>query len=297
MYPSSFRYHRASSLAEASAALASLGPDAKVLAGGQTLIPLLKLRLLKPTDLIDIGRVSEAHFINEDASGVHFGALSTHAAIGTSDVSARHPILSDCSLGIADTQTRTLGTVGGSIAEADPSSCWPALLCALDAQVRCVSAAGERTQSVRELLREPYAPALRPGELIAAVHIGAAALDGTGAFVAFKRCAPAYPTASCALQIAFDGDRCRDVHLAFGCVALTPLVIDAAPILRGRIPDRDAIEAVASAASASAQPLADNKGSEAYKRSLVAGLVRRAFSVIEQRRRGETSLQTHFYYG
>ena len=124
MYPSSFRYHRVSSLAEASAALASLAPDAKVLAGGQTLIPLLKLRLLKPTDLIDIGRVSEAHFITEDASGVHFGALSTHAAIGTSDVSARHPILNDCSLGIADTQTRTLGTVGGSIAEADPSSCW-----------------------------------------------------------------------------------------------------------------------------------------------------------------------------
>lgn len=297
MYPPSFRYRRAASLAEAASALASLGPDAKVIAGGQTLIPLLKLRLLKPTDLVDIGRAEDARGIEADANGVRLGALASHAMVGTSVAAARYPILGDCALGIADAQTRTMGTIGGSIAEADPSSCWPALLCALDARVRCVSATGERVQRVRDLLRDPYAPALNQGELISGIDIAAAALAGTGAFVAFKRSAPAYPTASCALQVDFDGDRCRSVHLAFGCVALTPLLLDAAPILIGRVPNRDTIEAVASAAAAAAQPLSDNKGSEAYKRSLVAGLVRRAFSVIDQRRRGATSVQTHFYYG
>ncbi len=298
MFPANYRYHRAESFAAASAALQAFGTDAKLLAGGQTLIPMMKLRLVKPSHLIDIGRLATGHAITGEGAVISIGALATHASVGTSDLARTYPVFADCGLGIADVQVRNMGTLGGSLAEADPSSCWPTLLLALGARVRCLGPDGERVQTVRSLLKDAYTPALDSAELITSVEIDRAALEGHGAFVAFKRAAPAYPTASCALQVAMDGERVRSVRLALGCVALTPIVIDGVQaILQGNALNAKKIDEAGELAAQAAEPVDDNKGSEAYKRSLIQGLVRRAFSIAQSRRAGQPHAATHTYYG
>jgi carbon-monoxide dehydrogenase medium subunit len=297
MYPANFRYHRAKSFEQASRLLVELGRDARAIAGGQTLIPMLKLRLVKPSDVVDLRHVAGATDIAETADTVEIGALACHAAIGHSALAQRHPIIKDCALGIADAQVRNMGTIGGSIAEADPSSCWPALLVALDASVRCQGPAGARVQAVRDLLADAYTPNLEPAELITHVILDKARLAGVGSFVAFKRCAPAYPTASCALSITYEGERVVTATMGFGCLGLTPLAFDPTDVLRGQRISDEAVREVGERASEFVAPIADNKGTEAYKRSLVRGLVKRAFDAVERRRRGEAVEETHVYYG
>lgn len=298
MYPAPFAYQRAGSLREATRMLARLGPEAKVLAGGQTLIPMMKLRLLKPATIVDIGRIDEARGIRRTATALEIGALTTHEALNRSAEAAEYPILKDCAGGIADAQVRSLGTIGGSLAEADPSSCWPTVLMALDASVECVSPEGERVQKVRELLKDAYTPALGPHELIGKVHIDMASLSGFGAFVAFKRAAAAYPTASCALQIQLRGETIQSARLALGCVGLTPITVDLGTALTGRKFVAELGDEVGVLAASQCDPLTDNKGSAEYKRTLVRGLVRRAFRIAADRAAGRRQLHaTHTYYG
>lgn len=296
MYPSSFRYHRAASFEEASELLLKLGSDARPIAGGQTLIPMMKLRLLRPSDLVDLRGIGGAQEVAEGGETIEIGALVRHQDIGKSALAARYPILKDCALGIADVQVRNMGTIGGSLAEADPSSCWPALLVALDAKVRCVGKGGTREQSVCDLLADAYTPNLEAGELITRILVDRRKLSGVGTFVAFKRAAPAYPTASCALAIQYDGDKVRSARFGFGCLGLTPLAMDATD-LAGKAITPALVQETADIAAAFVEPFADNKGSEAYKRSLLKGLVKRAFDIVERRRRGENVAETHFYYG
>jgi carbon-monoxide dehydrogenase medium subunit len=298
MFPANFRYHSVKSFDEAIAALKALGPESKLMAGGQTLIPMMKLRLLKPTDVIDIGRIETGKDVAISADTIEIGSLMTHHAIGKSEAGRTSPIISDCGLGIADAQIRSMGTIGGSLAEADPCSCWPTLLVALNARVRCQGPNGVRIQSVRELLQYAYTPELEEAELVTSVLIDRAALEGFGAFVAFKRAAPAYPTASCALQYQVDDGAISRAHLALGCVGLTPLAVDgAAALLEKKQLTAKLIDEVAALAAETSEPLADNKGSEAYKRSLIRGLVTRAFAIAEMRRQGHPTPHTHTYYG
>lgn len=297
MYPSAFRYHRATSFEHASKLLVELGDDARPLAGGQTLIPMMKLRLLRPSDLVDLGGIDQAQDVVQQGDTIIIGALARHQDIGKSALAERYPILRDCALGIADVQVRNMGTIGGSLAEADPSSCWPALLAGIDARVRCLGPDGEREQTVRELLADAYTPNLGPGELITEIRIDRNSLGGIGTFVAFKRAAPAYPTASCALMVKYDGEMVCGVQLGFGCLALTPLAMDATATLAGNSVMDNLVQEIAEAAAAFVEPITDNKGTEAYKRSLIKGLVKRAFEIVERRRLGETIAETHFYYG
>ena len=298
MFPANFTYHRVDSFAQAVAALHELGPEAKLMAGGQTLIPMMKLRLLRPVHLVDLGRIADGRAVTVDAHGVEIGALATHKSVGGSVVASLFPIIGDCALGIADAQVRSMGTIGGSLAEADPCSCWPTLLMALQAEVNCLGPEGARQQTVRELLRDAYSPALKEDELMTSIVIDRRYLDGHGAFVAFKRAAPAYPTASVALQLQIVGNRVTQIGLALGCVGLTPLAVDGAfALLKGRELTAAAIDDVAALAAETAEPLDDNKGTATYKRSLVKGLVRRAFRIAEQRRCRLPTEPTHTYYG
>lgn len=298
MYPARFDYSRAATLEEAVAMLASLGPDAKLIAGGQTLLPLLKLRLLQPSHLVDIGRVASACGIEVSESDIAIGALTTHALAARSAATRAFAIVRDCAGGIADEQVRSMGTVGGSLAEADPSSCWPTLLVALDASVRSLGPKGHRVQPVRSLLRDAYSPNLVDCELIESVRIRREALAGQGAFVAFKRAAASYPTASVALQIEFNGAEIARVAMALGCVGSTPLAVPGATeALRGRPLDEAATLRLQDLAVSVASPVADNKGSADYKLSLVRGLIRRACDVVEARRVGRPAQKTHTYYG
>ena len=297
MFPSQCRSHKAESFDEACEMLARLGPDARPLAGGQTLIPMMKLRLVKPSDLIDLRGIAGADEIRETDDAIEIGALARHEDIGRSKIAARYTILKDCALGIADVQVRNMGTIGGSLAEADPNSCWPALLVALDAHVRCVSQNGQREQSVRELLSDAYTPNLGSAELITCILIDRAALSGFGSFVAFKRAAPAYPTASCALIVQYDDDKVSSARMGFGCLGLTPLALDVSDTLAGKLITPALVQVVADTAAGFVEPIADNKGGESYKRSLLKGLVKRAFDNVERRRKGEDTTETHFYYG
>jgi carbon-monoxide dehydrogenase medium subunit len=157
---------------------------------------------------------------------------------------------------------------------------------------------GERLIKVRDLIADAYTPTLEEGEIITHVLIDREALKGYGTFVAFKRAAQAYPTASCALQIAFDGESVQSLSLGFGCLGLTPRVFpEAADMVFGRVLNHAMVEDIAQAASQFVEPIEDNKGSEAYKRSLARGLAKRAFDIITARRSGAPAPETHTYYG
>jgi len=278
--------------------LLALGFNAKLIAGGQTLIPMMKLRLLKPTDLIDISHIPSAGMIEIVDDSLRIGALACHNAIGSSSVTEAYPLIGDCALGIADPQVRNMGTIGGALAEADPSGCWPTLLVALDAAALCLGPEGERLVPVRELLVDAYSPALEDGEIITQIRIPLASLSPTSAYVAFKRSAPAYPTASCALSVQFEGGVISSLHIGVGCAALIPFTLpNIQEAVAGQALTKDLINQIAEFATEVSDPFDDNRGTAEYKRSLVSSLVKRAFANVELRRAGPASVVSHSYYG
>lgn len=299
MSPYPFQYHRAHSLAEASTLLTQLGADARLLAGGQSLIPLMKLRLAQPAALVDLNFVPGLAAIEPGNGEIRFGAMARHAAIEDSPVAERIPILHDCAAGIADSQVRNMGTIGGSVAEADPSSDWIAVLLTLAAHVRCAGPQAERSVAISDFVKDAYTTALAPGEIVREIVVKVPPARSGGAFVAFKRCAPVYASASAAVQLTLgDGDVCKDARIALGCVGLTAVVPAAAgAALRGRAIDAKSVDAAADAAMAAADPQADMRGSVEYKRILIRALVKRAVHIAARRARGERVEASHEYVG
>jgi aerobic carbon-monoxide dehydrogenase medium subunit len=296
MYPRAFHYHRASSLKEASAMLAQLGDDAKLLAGGQSLIPLMKLRFANPAHLVDLNFISGTSYIKKDNGTIRFGALTRHAEIEASTLAGMIPILHDCAAGIADVQVRNRGTIGGSLAEADPSGDWATVLFTLAADVRCIGTNGERTVSLTDFIKDAYTTDLAQDELVSEVEVKIPPKGSGGAYLAFKRSAPVYPTASAAVQLTMDGDVCQDAAIALGCVGLTPIrVKDAESAMRGQLLTEKTVASAVEAARAAADPQSDMRGSAGYKRTLVGALVKRAIDVAVRRARGEQVSAGHIY--
>src|SRR5580692_7784546 len=296
MYPRAFHYHRAGSLKEAATMLAQLGDDAKLLAGGQSLIPLMKLRFANPAHLVDLNFISGTSYIKDDNDTVRFGALTRHAEIEASAAAQKIPILHDCAAGIADVQVRNRGTIGGSLAEADPSGDWATVLFTLTAELRCLGTNGERTVDLPDFIKDAYTTALAHDELVSEVVVKNPPEGCGGAYLAFKRSAPVYPTASAAVQLAMDDDVCKDVAIALGCVGLTPIRAEEAErVLRGRTLTEKAIADAVDAARAAADPQSDMRGSADYKRALVGALVKRAIEIALRRARGERVEVSHIY--
>ena len=302
MYPRSFHYHRAKSLQEAAAMLAQLGDQAKLLAGGQSLIPLMKLRFANPAHLVDLNFIAGTSYIHREAgvseAGVlRFGALTRHAEIENSALAATVPILHDCAAGIADVQIRNRGTIGGSLAEADPSGDWACVLATLSTEVRCAgTGSAARTVPLSEFILDAYTTTLQPDELVSEVMVQVPAKGSGGAYIAFKRSAPVYPTASAAVQLRLQGDVCEEVAIALGCVGLTAIQAkDAEAALRGHALGEKTIAAALEAASAAAEPQDDMRGSADYKRRLVGALVKRAITAAARRARGEQVEVSHIY--
>ena len=154
--------------------LSQLGDEAKLLAGGQSLIPLMKLRLSAPRHLVDLNFIPGTSYIHSNGA-LRLGAMTRHAEIAASDDAARIPILHDCAAGIADPQVRNLGTIGGSIAEADPTGDWAPVLLALGATVHTLGPGGERSIEIGEFIQDAYTTVLQPGELITEIAVTAAA--------------------------------------------------------------------------------------------------------------------------
>jgi aerobic carbon-monoxide dehydrogenase medium subunit len=276
--------------------LAQLGAEAKFLAGGQSLIPLMKLRFANPAHLVDLNFIPDTSFIREEGKFLHFGALTRHAEIAASEIVAKIPMLHDCAAGIADVQVRNRGTIGGSLAEADPSGDWAVALMALSTEVICLGAAGERSIALPDFIKDAYTTALAPDELVVHVQVKFPPKGSGGAYLAFKRAAPVYPTASVAVQLNMEGDFCRDAFIVLGCVGLTPLrVKNAETALRGRAITGKTTAAAAEAARAAADPQSDMRGSAEYKRTLVDALLQRAIAIAMRRARGEPVESGHIY--
>jgi carbon-monoxide dehydrogenase medium subunit len=297
MYPAPFRYHRASSIADAISTLSDIGDGARALAGGQSLLVLLKNRFDEPTDLVDLGRIPDLDGITIDAGHVQIGALATHGKIARSAVAKQVDVVRDGANGIADNQVRSRGTIGGNISAGDPSCDWPTLLITLDAQVHCEGPGGKRQVPVAEFIEDLYLTVLQPGEIVTGVSFDVPAQGSGGAYVGFKRCAPAYPTSSVGIQLTMDGDDCKDVRVALGSSGLTPIHATGAEAeLRGKTLSDDVIAKAAEAAVAESDPIEDQRGSAEFKQLLINTLVKRGVDAARKRCSGAQVEVSHEYY-
>jgi aerobic carbon-monoxide dehydrogenase medium subunit len=296
MYPRAFHYHRAGSYQEAARMLGELGDEAKLLAGGQSLIPLMKLRFANPAHLVDLNFIPNTSYIRQDGGSVRIGAMTRHAELEHSDVIAGIPIVHDCAAGIADVQVRNRGTIGGSVAEADPSGDWAATLLALDTDVHCTGPKGQRVVKMKDFITDAYTSVLGHDELITEISVKVPPKQSGGAYLAFKRCAPVYASAAVAVQLTMNNGTCGDAAIYLAAVGLTPVhATDAEAALRGQPVNATTIARAAEAARAAADPQPDMRGSAEYKRALVAGLVKRAIDIAARRARGERVEGGHIY--
>jgi aerobic carbon-monoxide dehydrogenase medium subunit len=299
LYTSPFRYARAQSFDEASAILLELGEEARPLAGGQSLVPLMKLRLSRPSALVDLNFIPGASAITKRGGELRVGALVRHAALERAEEAAEIPILHDCASGIADVQVRNRGTIGGSVAEADPSGDWVPVLLALGATVHTSGPSGARSTPIPDFIRDAYTTSLEPGELVREVSLKVPPKNSAGAYIAFKRSAPVYASASAAVQITLaDRDTCSQARIYLGCVGLTSIHASSAEgELEGRKLTPKSVKAAAEAAMAAAEPQPDMRGSAEYKKLLVQHLVHRAIEAALGRCRGEHVEVSHEYVG
>jgi carbon-monoxide dehydrogenase medium subunit len=276
-----------------------LGEESRVIAGGQSLIPLMKMRLARPSALIDINFIAGLSEIKNENGELRFGALARHTDIEISEHVAAIPILHDCAAGIADVQVRNQGTIGGSLAEADPSGDWGATLLTLETSVVCAGPQGERTVKLEEFFKDAYTTVLGREELVREVVVKKPPRNSGGAYLAFKRSAPVYATASAAVQLTLEGkDICKDMRIVLGCVGLTAIRAQQAETeLRHKKIDEQSIKRAADAAREAAEPQSDMRGSADYKRALVAALVKRAIAIAVRRARGERVEAGHEYVG
>jgi len=296
MYPRAFAYHRASSYPEAISLLSELGEDAKFLAGGQSLIPLMKLRLSAPRHLVDLNFIPETSYVRSNGAA-RFGAMTRHADIAASAEAARIPILRDCAAGIADPQVRHMGTIGGSIAEADPTGDWAPVLLATGATVKTLGPGGERSIDLGEFILDAYTTALAPAELVTEIVVPLPPERSGGAYIALKRCAPVYASASVAVQLTMHDDHtCQDARVYLGVLGLTATRVTAAEELLRITPiTADSMEKVREVVMEIAEPTSDMRGSADYKRQAAGALAKLAVETAVQRARGEHVEATHLY--
>ncbi len=276
--------------------LGQLGSEARVLAGGQSLIPLMKLRFASPAHLVDLNFIGGTSYVRQDGDTLRFGPMTRHAEIEKSEAAARIPIVHDCAAGIADIQVRNRGTIGGSVAEADPSGDWAPTLLTLNSDVRCISPRGERSVALHEFITDAYTTVLAPDELVSEIAVKIPPKNSGGCYLAFKRCAPVYASAAVAVQLTVDDGQCRDAAIYLGCVGLTAMrAASAERELRGQALTPKTIAAAADAARMAADPQPDMRGSVEYKRALVAALLKRAIDIAARRAHGEHVEVSHVY--
>jgi len=297
MYPAPFNYHRANSLDEAIGMLTEIGEGARVLAGGQSLIVLMKMRFDEPSDLVDIGRIPNLDQIDDSSDEVKLGALATHRQIAYSSLAQAIPIIGDCANGIADNQVRSRGTIGGSVASGDPNCDWPVLLHTLDAQVDCQGPDGSRTLDINGFIEDYFQTVLTPGEIVKCIRFNKPVAGSGGAYCGFKRCAPAYPTVSVGVQLAMDGQQVKSARIAIGSAGpVARRAAEAEAELTGKSLGADSIEKAAEAAAASLEPVEDQRGSADFKRRVIVAMTRKAIGIAQRRASGEKIKNGPEYY-
>lgn len=279
MLPSRFEYHRPDSLEEALQLLSQHGDEAKVLAGGQSLIPVMKLRLATPAHLVDIGRLG-LEAISESDGRLTVGALARHRDLERSDVlKARYPVMAAAAPLISDPIVRNLGTIGGSLCHADPAGDWGSVMLALDASVVLRSARGEREVAMPEFLVDTFTTALEPDEILTEVRIPQAAAPSGGTYLKLERKVGDFATVAAAVHLSLsDGtiERAGIALTAVGPKNLRPT--DAEASLAGAEPTEAAFTEAGRLAAEASSPVSDVRGSADYKRHVVDVYVQRGLA-------------------
>ncbi|TLX98637.1 MAG: xanthine dehydrogenase family protein subunit M [Thaumarchaeota archaeon] len=285
MNPKPFEYHAPKSVAEASSLAEKYGTDAKFLAGGQSLIPLMKLRLLSPSHLIDLGRIPGLSYIRDEGHDLAIGALVRMGEIARSDLVRRHcPILSQCAHQIADPLVRNMGTIGGNLSHADPTNDMPAVMVAAGASIVAASGGGSRVIPAGDFFVDTFTTALKGTEVLVEVKVPIGPTR-RGAYLKLERQAGDFGIVGVAavLEMSSDG-RCAAAGIALTGVG--PTVVKAAragEILKGAKPDKNVIDRASRAAAEEAQPSGDLRGSAEYKRAMVETMTARAIQAAVRR--------------
>ncbi len=289
MIPAAFEYHAPTSLSEATALLVKLGEDAKVLSGGQSLIPMMKLRLASPPHVVDINGIPGLAGIREADGFLRIGALTRESDLEESElVRTRYPLLHETTRVIADPIVRNLATIGGNLAHGDPANDHPATMLALGAEVVAAGPRGERKIPIASFFTGPFATALTSDEILVEVRVPVPAARSGGAYVKLERKVGDFATAAVAVQLTLSAaGTCEQVGIGLTNVGLTPIkATQAENALRGKRPDEAVIAQAAKRAAEAADPAEDLRGSVEYKRDLVRVLTARALRRAVQRAEG-----------
>ncbi|HEX6606265.1 MAG TPA: xanthine dehydrogenase family protein subunit M [Chloroflexia bacterium] len=289
MIPSTFDYSVPTTLAEA-VALLGQNPDAKILAGGHSLIPLMKFRLAAPALLVDINRIEGLDYIREEDGRLAIGALTRESALDHSGlIREKYPLLADTVKMIADPLVRNMATVGGNLAHADPANDHPATMLAYGAQVVATGPNGERVIPIEGLFEGLFQTSLAHDEVLTEIRIPAPRPRSGGAYVKVERKVGDFATVAVAVQITLDEQgNCESVGIGLTNVGETPIkATQAEQALLGKPLDDANIHVAAQLAAEAAEPVGDQRGSEEYKRALVKTLMVRALRKAAQRATGE----------
>lgn len=278
MIPGEFDYYSPGSLEEAVGLLQQHGFGAKLLAGGQSLIPAMRFRLSAPEVLIDLNNIEGLEYIRESNDHLAIGAMTREVMLEESEVIANgYPLLADAAQVIADPLVRNKATVGGNLAHADPANDHPAAMLAYDAELVALGPDGTRTIAVDDFFVGLFENALAEGEILTAIRIPTPGPNSGGAYVKAERKVGDYAVSAVAVQLTMDGDRCTAARIGLTNVNPTPMrARNAEQALVGQTVTDDVLEAAGQAAAAECDPSQDLRGSVAYKRDLTRVLTKRA---------------------
>jgi carbon-monoxide dehydrogenase medium subunit len=286
MYPASFEYLRAKGIEEAIEWLRRYGDDAKVLAGGQSLVPMMKLRVARPKYLIDIHRIDDLNYIREEAGRIRIGAMTRHVQIEDSQIiGEKLPILREAASEIGDAQVRNRGTIGGGLVEADPSGDYGAVVLALNAEMKCIGPGGERVIPAADFFTFAYTTALQSDEILTEVILPIPQSSSAGVYLKLERVAGDFAIASAAVQLSVDpNDVCNQIGIGVtGAGTVPQKALSVEMLLRGKKITPELIDEAGRLIQEGAEPIEDLRGSAAYKKKALAAILRRALRTALQR--------------
>jgi carbon-monoxide dehydrogenase medium subunit len=283
--PGPFEYHRPASLTEATGLLAELGDDAHVLAGGHSLIPMMKLRMAAPEHLIDLQDIAELKGIAREGGEIVIGAMTTqHDLIASDELAGAVPLIREAALQIADPQVRYLGTIGGNVANGDPGNDMPGLMQCLGATFELDGPNGQRRVAARDFYQSAYVTARGDDEILSRIRIPVPATGHGHAYEKLKRKIGDYATAAAAVLLTVSVGRCDSASVAMTNLSDTPVfAAEAGAALAGSDLGGSAVDAAVAAALAAIDPTADNRGPVAFKKHVAGVILKRAIARATER--------------
>jgi carbon-monoxide dehydrogenase medium subunit len=286
--PGSFAYHRPTSVKEAVGLLAQWGDDGRALAGGHSLIPMMKLRLATPAHLVDLAGIAELKGIRVEGNDVVIGAMVTqHELVGSELLSGKVPLLRETALQVADPQVRYVGTIGGNVANGDPGNDMPAVMMCLGATYHVMGQSGERRVAARDFYQGAYFTALETGNVLTAVRIPMPPAGHGYAYEKLKRKIGDYATAAAAVVLTLSGGKVATCSIGLTNVAETPLwAEEAAKIVVGSSLDAATVKKAVAAAEAITAPASDARGPAQYRTKMAGVMLTRALDRAKARASG-----------